>query len=93
MPGITRANDFALSKLEILLAASPLSNAATYDGSEINWFSQFGDPGTKPQFAGGEHAWDLITTHDQAIATGLYLFTVEDKSNGNVKRGRFLIIK
>ena len=68
-------------------------DAATYNGDGIDWFSNFGDPSTQAQLAGGEHAWDLITKHDQAIATGLYLFTVEDKSNGNVKRGKFVIIK
>ncbi|MDZ7821828.1 MAG: hypothetical protein U5N26_08480 [Candidatus Marinimicrobia bacterium] len=30
-------------------------------------------------YAGGEHAWDLITDHDQALATGMYLFAVETK--------------
>ena len=43
--------------------------------------------------SGGEHAWDLLSDHQQAIATGLYLYTVEDKSTGNIKIGKFLIIK
>jgi len=43
--------------------------------------------------AGGEYAWDLITDNDQAIATGLYLFTVENKRTGDIKRGKFLVIK
>ena len=43
--------------------------------------------------SGGEHAWDLVTDSDQAIATGLYLFTVKNKKNGNIKRGKFLVIK
>ena len=68
-------------------------DSATYGGEGIQWFSQFGDPSAPPIFSGGEHAWDLITRNDQAIATGLYLFTVEDKSTGEVKRGKFLIIK
>jgi hypothetical protein len=63
------------------------------NGEGIQWFSQFGDRQTQPQFAGGEHAWDLITRFDQAIATGLYLFTVEDINTGTIKRGKFLIIK
>ena len=46
-----------------------------------------------PLMAGGEHAWDLITMHDQATASGLYLFTVEDKNSGRIKEGKFLIIK
>jgi len=43
--------------------------------------------------AGGEHPWDLITESDQAIATGLYLFSVLDNNTGDVKSGKFLIIK
>jgi hypothetical protein len=44
-------------------------------------------------YAGGEHAWDLITDHDQALATGMYIFAVENKTTGVVKTGRFLVIK
>jgi hypothetical protein len=43
--------------------------------------------------AGGEHAWDLVTDNDQAIATGLYLFTVKNLDTGDIKRGKFAIIK
>jgi hypothetical protein len=68
-------------------------DGATYDGSDIEWFQRFGNSQTTPQFAGGEHAWDLITKFDQAIATGLYLFSVVNKDNGEVKTGKFLIIK
>lgn len=46
-----------------------------------------------PQMSGGEHAWDLITEYDQAIASGLYLFTVENLENNKIKEGKFLIIK
>ena len=68
-------------------------DAKTYDGTGIKWFNDFASTKLPAQFAGGEHAWDLITKYDQAIATGLYLFTVKDKSNGNVKRGKFVIVK
>lgn len=68
-------------------------DASTYDGTDIKWFNQFGDPSTKAQFSGGEHAWDLITAHDQAIATGMYLFSVKDDATGSIKLGRFLVIK
>ena len=43
--------------------------------------------------SGGEEPWDLITDHDQAIATGLYLFSVKDEETGNIKIGKFLVIK
>jgi hypothetical protein len=68
-------------------------DAATNNGDQIGWFSQFGDAATKAQFSGGEHAWDLITRYDQAIATGLYLFTVRDAGTGLVKRGKFMVVK
>ncbi len=61
-------------------------------GTDIRWFQQFSGSQT-PQFAGGEHAWDLISKNDQAIATGLYLFTVKDHTTGTIKRGKFLVIK
>ena len=75
------------------LVAEITHDAATYDGSGIKWFDDFSALGVRAQFAGGEHAWDLITKYDQAIATGLYLFTVKDEATGNIKRGKFLIIK
>lgn len=66
-------------------------DAVTYNGSDIEWFNTYGD-GTQ-KMSGGEHAWDLITNHDQAIATGLYLFTVKNLNTGYVKKGKFLVIK
>jgi hypothetical protein len=66
-------------------------DAATYNASDIRWFQTFSD-GTQ-QLSGGEHAWDLITQKDQAIATGLYLFTVKNKDTGEIQRGKFLVVK
>ncbi|MGE5315392.1 MAG: hypothetical protein ACM3Q4_11915, partial [Acidobacteriota bacterium] len=68
-------------------------DGATYNGAGIKWFDDFSGLAAQPKFAGGEHAWDLITKNDQAIATGLYLFTVKDLSTGDVKRGKFVIVK
>lgn len=62
-----------------------------YSGTEIKWYQNY-SLGTT-QFAGGEHAWDLISSNDQAIASGLYIFTVEDLDSGKVYRGKFLVIK
>ncbi len=75
------------------LVADIIHNAATYNGSDIKWFQNFSGLGVSPQFAGGEHAWDLISKYDQAIATGLYLFTVKDLATGTIKRGKFVVIK
>ena len=60
-----------------------------YKGQDIDNL----DAKKNPIMAGGEHAWDLITMHDQATASGLYLFTVEDKNSGKIKEGKFLVIK
>jgi hypothetical protein len=66
-------------------------NAATYDGSNVERLSTgFGI--SRRALPGGEHAWDLISEDEQAIATGLYLFTVED-NHGNTQVGKFLVIK
>ncbi len=62
------------------------------NGSNLKWFQTYASGG-KQVMTGGEDAWDLITNNDQAIATGLYLFTVKDTRTGDIKRGKFLIIK
>ena len=66
-------------------------NAGSYNGNDIQWFKTYSDGSQK--FAGGEHAWDLISKDNQAIASGLYLFTVKNSSTGDIKKGKFLIIK
>jgi hypothetical protein len=67
--------------------------ATTYTGQDIGWFQKFGDRSQPAQFSGGEHAWDLMSQYDQAIATGLYLFAVKDKDTGTIKTGKFAVIK
>lgn len=62
------------------------------NSSDIKWFQTYAKDGNQ-QFSGGEHAWDLITDNDQAIATGLYLYSVKDLKSGKVKTGKFLIVK
>jgi hypothetical protein len=41
----------------------------------------------------GYEDWNLTSSVGQAIASGIYLFTVEDKNNGQVQVGKFVIIK
>lgn len=61
------------------------------NGNNIRWFETYSNG--DEIMAGGEHAWDLITDSDQAIATGLYLFSVKNTLNNEIKTGKFLIIK
>lgn len=66
-------------------------DAAVYNGADLGWYRSFTD-GTQ-ELAGGEHAWDLVTSGDQALASGVYVFTVEDLEAGTVAKGRFVVIK
>ena len=47
-----------------------------------------------PTLSGTTFAWNLITREDQAAATGLYLYSVEDKTGTRPRSvGKFLIVK
>jgi hypothetical protein len=46
-----------------------------------------------PSLSGASFAWNMITSEGQAIATGLYVFSVEDLDTGHVSRGKFLVVK
>ncbi len=67
-------------------------DAATYQGQDVALLRQQSQS-RKTEFSGGEHAWDLISKNDQAIATGLYLFTVMDEQSGYLYKGKFLVVK
>lgn len=62
------------------------------NGSDVRWFETYAKD-NKQIMTGGEHAWDLVSENDQAIASGLYLFTVKDNDTNHIKKGKFLIIK
>jgi len=46
-----------------------------------------------PLLSGTVYAWNLITDRGQAIASGLYLYSVKDHKTGDVQRGKFLVVK
>lgn len=73
------------------LVDSFVHHGDTYNGTDIRWYQQFSQQNTI--FPGGEHAWDLVTENDQAVATGLYLFTVKDLDTGRIQKGKFVVIK
>jgi hypothetical protein len=41
----------------------------------------------------GYEDWNLTSHVGQAISSGIYLFTCEDKTNGKVQVGKFVVIK
>ncbi len=46
-----------------------------------------------PTLSGASFAWNLITRSGQAAASGLYLWSVEDRDSGRSERGKFLVVK
>jgi hypothetical protein len=65
-------------------------DSEAYNG-DIAWFTNFSDD---PRvMAGGEHAWDLQSSANQILATGLYLYSVKDLNTGEVQTGKLVIIK
>lgn len=45
------------------------------------------------RLSGRSWAWNMITREGQAAATGLYMYSVEDKASGKRQLGKFLIVK
>jgi len=46
-----------------------------------------------PSLSGSSFAWNLISREGQAVASGLYLFSVEDLEGGRTEQGKFLVVK
>ena len=85
-------------RLKIFTLAGDLVFDREFDGSSYRGEGARGifDPSKslgKPVLSGTTFGWNLITTEGQAVATGLYLFTVEDKDGGGNSIGKFLIVK
>ena len=83
----------ALAEIRIFSLAGDLVDIIQHDDSYVGQDIANIDERKSSLMSGGEHAWDMVTMHDQATASGLYLFTVEDKNSGKIKEGKFLIIK
>lgn len=58
--------------------------------ASTRWFRDFSDE--QRRTAGGEHSWDLLSDANQVLSTGLYLYTVKDRSSGHIQRGKLVII-
>ncbi|MCS6990982.1 MAG: hypothetical protein NZL95_03890 [Chitinophagales bacterium] len=70
-----------------------LQHDSRYIGQDIRWFEQYGGDPKQRRFSGGEHAWDLLSTNRQAVAQGVYLFSVKDLRTGAVQQGQFVIMR
>ncbi len=72
-------------------------DASSYGATDVRGIYDPDDPRRPaadiPVLPGSMAAWDMTTRKDQAIASGLYIFSVEDLETGRVERGKFLILK
>ncbi len=85
--------------IRIYTLAGDLLIEKEFDGTTYHGEGTRGvyDPATslgKPTLSGATFGWDLITRQGQAIATGLYMYSVEDHGPGKKRHvGKFLVIK
>lgn len=63
----------------------------TYDASDVKGLKTSAERNLA--LPGGICAWDLISDKDQAVASGLYIFAVENKLTGSNQTGKFLVIR
>ncbi len=41
----------------------------------------------------GIHSWDILSQNHQIVVSGVYLFSVENKKDGEIKVGKFVVIR
>lgn len=68
-------------------AENPASQA-----QHSRWYETYSDP-ERLVTSGGEHGWNLLSRQGQIIARGLYVFAVKDLETGEVRTGKFVIIR
>jgi hypothetical protein len=80
-------------RIKIFTLAGDLVDIVNHDGVEaedIITISKASSYGLAPS---GMASWDLLSKNNQIIAPGIYLFSVKNAANGEIKVGKFVIIK
>lgn len=84
------------AKIRILNSAGDLIDEIVHEGGQnggdISWYRTNTEL-NRNVIARGEHAWDIISSYNQIIAGGLFLFTVEDLDSGERYTGKFSVVK
>lgn len=71
-----------------------ISHDENYKGEDIRWFETFASENPEDNvFSGSHHSWDLLSLETQIISRGIYLLVVEDLETGNIRKGKFTILK
>ena len=83
--------------IKIFTLAGDLVDTINHEGDDlediISVSKAASAEGYAAQAASGIASWDLLSKYDQIIAPGIYLFSVKDKDSGEIKVGKFVIIK
>jgi hypothetical protein len=80
-------------KIRIYTLAGDLVDELDHDGMYSEDIINVSKATAQGLTASGLHTWDLLSKNNQIIASGVYLFSVENKATGDVKVGKFVIIK
>jgi len=80
-------------KIKIYTLAGDLVDEIDHDGSYQADILTVSKATTYGLTASGMHDWDLLSKHNQIIAPGVYLYSVENKADHKIKVGKFVIIK
>ena len=87
-------------KIRIYTLSGDLVFDASFDGQSYHGEGTRGiyDPHREldvdpPTLSGRSYGWNLITNQGQAVATGLYLYSIENTDTGKHEVGKFLIVK
>lgn len=80
-------------KIRIYTLAGDLVDTIDHNGAYAEDIINVSKATTLGISASGIHAWDLLSKNRQIIASGVYLFSVENKANGDIKVGKFVVIK
>ncbi len=86
--------------LKIFTLSGDLVFETDFDGAQYHGGGSRGiyDPAREldvppPTLSGTTFGWNLISRQGQAVATGLYMYAVEDRDTGDRTLGKFLIVK
>ncbi|MBM4399957.1 MAG: hypothetical protein FJ041_06505, partial [Candidatus Cloacimonetes bacterium] len=80
-------------KIRIYTLAGDLVDELDHNGPYLEDIINVSKATNQGLTASGIHAWNLLSKNRQIIASGVYLFSVENKDNGDIKVGKFVIIK
>lgn len=80
-------------KIRIYTLAGDLVQELDHNGAYQADIITVSKAATQGISASGMHDWNLLSKHNQIIAPGVYLYSVQNKADNKIKVGKFVIIK